>query len=337
VKIGGHDLRDRVLVVAEIGNNHEGDVDVAAELVDRAAEAGVDAVKFQTFRTAHYVSRSEGERYRRLERFELGASDFERLAGRARSRGLLFISTPFDLESVKVLEPLVDAFKVASGDNCFFPLLESVARCPRPMIISSGLSDLDDIKRTWAFVASRRPDGAARQNVAILHCVSAYPVEPEQANLRAIQTLAAELGCDVGYSDHTRGIDAAVLAVGLGARIIEKHFTLSRTYSTFRDHDLSADPDEMRELVRRVRLATVLLGDGDKKIQPAEADGVESLRRSIVAAEDLPAGHILRPDDLTWVRPGGGLPPGDEHRLLGRALAHAVRFGERLQPSDVRG
>ena len=335
MRIGTFDIAARVLVVAEIGNNHEGDADVARELVESAAAAGADAVKLQTFRTEHYVSAADHARYERLKRFELPSAVLTDLAALARSRGLLFLSTPFDLESADVLEPLVDAYKVASGDNTFYPLLERLAGTAKPLVISAGLASLDEIARSVELVRDRRRARGAADDIAVLHCVSSYPTPPGEAALRAIEVLRERLGCPVGYSDHTLGTEAAVLAVALGARIVEKHFTLDTAYSDFRDHRLSADPDEFRCLVRRVREAEELLGTPAKEVQPSERDAVLALRRSIVAAADLPAGHRVEPSDLTWVRPGGGLAPGEEHRLVGHTLRRDVHFGDRLSPADV--
>lgn len=330
MKIGSFDTDRTVLVVAEIGNNHEGNFEAARLLVDRAAECRVDAVKFQTFRTEHYVSRSDADRFARLRSFELTPAQFEELAGRARSRGLLFLSTPFDLQSADFLATIVDAFKISSGDNTFYPLLKRVAGFGKPVIVSTGLADVGEIRRAVDTVRS----GGARE-VSVLHCVSSYPVPPEQANLRSIPFLASQLDVPVGYSDHTTGIEASVLAVALGARILEKHFTLDHDYSAFRDHKLSADPGEMAELVRRVREAERLLGQAAKSAQPCEQSGLLAFRRSVVAVRDLPAGHRLTPEDLTWVRPGGGMAPGDEGSLLGRQLKRALVAGDRLSPSDV--
>jgi len=335
MNIGRVSLKEKVLVVAEIGNNHEGDFEVARELVKRAADAGVDAVKFQTFDTDHYVSRTDRARHARLRSFELSHAQFEELAQLARSLGLLFISTPFDLRSAEFLQGIVDAFKIASGDNTFYPLLARVAKSGKPMVVSTGLADLDGVERTVAFIRRQWQAHGIEGQLALLHCVSAYPVPPEQANLLAIRTLAERFDCEVGYSDHTIGIEAAVLAVALGARVIEKHFTLEKRYSDFRDHQLSADPSEMKELVEKVALASRLLGSPDKRVQPCEADGVQTLRRSIVAARDLPKGHRLSAADLTWLRPAGGLVPGQEHELVGKALRRDVTFGELLRQADV--
>jgi sialic acid synthase SpsE len=332
MKIGTHDTDQKVLIVAEIGNNHEGNFEVAEQLVRKAAECGADAVKFQTFRTEHYVSRSDAARFARLKSFELSRPQFEHLARLARSLGLLFLSTPFDLESAEFLEKIVDGLKVASGDNNFYPLLERVAQTKKPMIVSTGLSDEAQVGRTLDCVRRHRP---AMENFALLHCVAAYPVPEDQASLRSIPHLASRFGVSVGYSDHTLGIEAAVLAVGLGARILEKHFTLDKNYSAFRDHQISADPAELQELTARVKKASLLLGTAGKTVQPAEAGGLPAIRRSIVAGRDLPAGHRLEMSDLTWIRPSGGLPPGDEAQLVGRRLRRPVGFGEFVRPADV--
>lgn len=332
------DTDTRVLVIAEIGNNHEGDEEVAARLVDAAAEAGADAVKFQTFKTERFVAPSQTERYARMQRFELSQDAFSRLADRARDAGLLFISTPLDLPSAMFLETIVDALKIASGDNDFWPLLDYVAETGKPMILSTGFADLDLIRYVDARVKRIRAGRDEGPNHAVLHCVSAYPVAPEDANLAAVHTLAAELvETTIGYSDHTLGIAAAPLAVAAGARVIEKHFTLDRNYSDFRDHQLSADPAMMREMVERIREVEVMLGSGDPAPAKVERDSETPVRRSIAAATDLPAGHVIGPDDLMWIRPGDGIRPGDEHRVLGRRLKAALATGDLVRADALEG
>lgn len=337
MRIAGFDTERRVLIVAEIGNNHEGDFGRARDLVHAAAACGVDAVKFQTFRTELYVSVQDRQRFERLRRFELSWSQFEELAQIARSLGLLFLSTPFDLESAGFLRGVVDAFKVSSGDNNFYPLLRLLARTARPLILSCGLSDTAQIRRSVECVRREWELHAAGAELALLHCVSAYPVPPAEANLLAIQELRREFGGTVGYSDHTLGEEACVLAAALGARIIEKHFTLDKQWSDFRDHQLSADPADMRQLVERVRLVPVLLGTAEKKPAACELASATSLRRSIAAGRALPQGHTLSMNDLIWIRPGGGVPPGQEELLIGRPLQRAVCAGEQFQPGDVGG
>jgi len=331
MKIGKHDTEERVFIVAEIGNNHEGSIEVARRLVEAAADAGVDAVKFQTFRTAHYVSAADPARFKRLQSFELTFEQFRELERLARSLNVGFLSTPFDLESAAFLESIVDAFKIASGDNDFFPLIDRVCASRKPVIISTGVADLPHLRRVRDFVAQRRGTG----NLAFLHCVTSYPAPPGEANLAAIPQLAAELGVTAGYSDHTMGPEACLAATALGARILEKHFTLDKHYSDFRDHQLSADPAEMRQIVEGVRKIETLLGRPEKRVQPCEESLVKLVRRSIVAGADLPAGHRVRMEDLTWIRPAGGLSPGNETLLLGKTLRRAFRFGEPIGAEDV--
>lgn len=335
MKIGTFDTDCHVLVVAEVGNNHEGDFALAAAMVRRAAECGVGAVKFQTVRAEHLVRRSETARFERLKRFELSNRQFADLSKIAHEAGLLFLSTPLSLPAVASLEPLVDAYKIASGDNNFFPLIEQVARTAKPMIISTGVSDVSQIDATVRFVRGQWEATGIRGELGLLHCVSSYPTPAEQANLRAIAFLAERFGCTVGYSDHTLGIEAAVLSVAAGARIIEKHFTLDKQQSDFRDHQLSADPREMTELVKRIAQAEALLGVADKQIQPCEAASQAAIRRSIVAARDLPAGAAIAAADLKWIRPGDGLRPGQEGQLIGRKLKRDLREDEAFSPDDV--
>lgn len=335
MKIGNRDLDRDVFVVAEVGNNHEGNYALAEELVRLAAQAGADAVKFQTIVPEKLVSPAEVERVRQLRRFQLTYDQFERLAGVAARHGVLFLSTPFDLDSARFLAPLMPAFKIASGDNDFFPLLEVVARTGKPVILSTGLMGLEEARRSKAFLEDVWRGEGVRGELALLHCVVSYPTPPDQANLLAIRELQA-LGVTAGYSDHTIGIEAAVLSVALGARIVEKHFTIAKDHSDFRDHQLSADPVELAELVRRVRAVDGLLGDGCKRLQPAELAAAPRVRRSIVAARDLAAGTVLGPDDLSWVRPAGGLPPGREAELLHKTLIRPVRRGEWLLPTDCQ-
>jgi len=332
MEIGSFNTDQKVLIVAEIGNNHEGNFAVAQELVEKAAQAGADAVKFQTFKTESFVSRSDPARFARLKSFELSFAQFQALGDLARSRGLLFVSTPLDLGSAEFLEGIVDALKIASGDNNFYPLLDQVSRSRKALIVSTGVSDDAQVGRTLDCIRRHRD---SLKGVALLHCVAAYPVPVEQANLSSIPYLASRYPVTVGYSDHTLGIDAAVLAVGLGARIVEKHFTLNKNYSSFRDHQLSADPADLKELVSKVRKIPLLLGTPGKVIQAAEAANLPVVRRSIVAGRDLPAGHRLERGDLLWTRPSGGLPPGEEGILEGKRLRRAVGFGQILRSSDV--
>jgi N,N'-diacetyllegionaminate synthase len=332
MRIGGVDLEREVLVVAEIGNNHEGDMGRARELVLAAAASGAQAVKFQTIVPERLVARSQAARLAQLRRFCLSYDQFASLAETAAQAKVLFMSTPFDVESVRHLTPLVPAFKIASSDNNFDPLLEAVAKTGKPALISTGMADIAGIQRTCR-VFEKASGG--KSQIVLLHCVSAYPTPAESANLLAIPAIARATGHAVGYSDHTLGIEQAVLSVALGACVIEKHFTLSKTQSEFRDHQLSADPAELAELVRRVRAARTALGDGVKRVMPAEEGVLAAARRSAMARRDLPAGHTVTMDDLDWLRPGGGVGPDAAHLLLGKRLRAAVAAGDGITADMV--
>lgn len=327
MRIGDWDLDERVLVMAEIGNNHEGSVALAEELIGLAAEAGAGAVKLQTIEPELLVSPQDTDRVAQLQRFRLGDDDWPRLARVAADAGVLFLSTPFSIPAVAQLDPLVPAFKIASADNDFVALLEAVAATRKPVVLSAGMSDLAGVARSQAIL--EQAWGGDGPGLVILQCTVSYPTVPADANLAALRQLAT-LGTTLGYSDHTIGVDAAVLSVALGARLIEKHFTIDKAYSEFRDHQLSADPADLHVLVDRVRAAEELLGSGEKVVLPVESEVAGRVRRGIAAARDLDAGHVLTADDLTWLRPAAGLRPGEEFRLVGRALVVAVRRGDPL-------
>jgi N,N'-diacetyllegionaminate synthase len=336
MKIGSFDTEKEVFIVAEVGNNHEGSYTLAEELVGLAAEAGAHAIKFQTFKTELYISPKDEGRFKRMKGFELSQNEFEKLSQIATKAGLIFFSTPFDLESAAFLRKIVSVYKVASGDNNFYPLLEFIAKTSKPILVSSGMSDLKLLQKSKAVIEKIWAENNIHQELGILHCVSSYPVEPDQANLGAISHLKNEFKCTIGYSDHTIGTAAAVMAVTLGARIIEKHFTIRKDYSDFRDHQLSADPKEMAELVRRIRLTSTMLGSGLKTIQPCERDGVKLYRRSIVAKRDLPVGEKIVLDNIMWIRPASGLVPGQEDLVVGKTLKKALKAGDLVLEEDLR-
>lgn len=329
-----------VLVIAEAGVNHDGDLDSALALVDAAAMAGADAVKFQTFEPAQLVStRSELASYQRtrepeatsqlqmLSRLQLGATEHKRLAAHCRERGIVFLSTPFDRGSAALLDSLaVPAFKVGSGELTNLPFLAELARYRRPILLSTGMSDLEEV---GAAVQTVQGEGAP---LILLHCVSSYPAPDGEANLRAIATLTDEFRVPVGYSDHCLGLSASLAAVAAGACVLERHFTLDRTRPG-PDHAMSLEPGELRELVAQVRAVEAMLGDGRKRPQPSELELRVAARRSIVVVRALPAGHVLTAADLAIKRPADGLPPARLPSLIGRRLSRAI--GPDEAPSDA--
>jgi N-acetylneuraminate synthase/N,N'-diacetyllegionaminate synthase len=334
MQIANFRSEESVLVIAEIGNNHEGQFETAERMISEAAQTGVDAVKFQTIIPDRLFSAVQTEQITKYERFSFSFGQFEALARRAEKEGVMFLSTPFDLESVRFLNDLVPAFKISSGDNTFYPLLREVGLTGKPVLLSTGMVDMNDVQRALDVLSEAwRSQGAAAE-AAVLHCVTSYPTPPGQANLAAIRAISS-LGATPGYSDHTLGVEAAVLSVAVGARVVEKHFTLDKNFSDFRDHKLSADPTDLAEMVRRIREADTLLGQGAFVLLDCEKTVKHLFRRSIVAAEDLSAGQVLTESHLTWVRPEGGLPPGQEAQVLGKTLKTAKRHGEMVLPEDV--
>lgn len=327
---------DDVFIIAEVGNNHEGDFALAQDLVRLAAEAGVDAVKFQTIVPEFFVNRSDEPRFSTLKKFQLSYEQFETLSKQAHAAGILFISTPFDLESAAFLGSICDAIKIASSDNTFFALIEAVAKTEKPMIISTGLADEADVQNAVDTVNKVWGKGMAPEALGLLHCVSNYPTIPENANIGAVASLKAAFPTrTIGYSDHTIGIEAARLAVGCGARIIEKHFTIANGYSAFRDHQLSADPETMKLLVETIRETSALLGHGRIEMAPSEVEIAPAIRRSIVAAGALTSGHVVTEGDLMWTRPGTGMAPGKEKDIIGKKLKAPMAIGDPFKPENL--
>ncbi len=345
VKLGERTLGDGApcLVIAEIGSNHDGSLERALTLIDAAAAAGADAVKFQSFRAATLLARRRllpsggwepAAAYATLERLELAAEWHVSLRDRARERGVLFLSTPFDEERASLLAALgVPAFKVASGDLTHVPLLRRIGSFGRPVLLSTGLATQEEVDVALAAIADGAGTRERRPPVVLLHCVSLYPLQPGDANLRALATLRAHYGCPVGWSDHSPGHTLALGAVALGACVVEKHFTDDRSRPG-PDHPFAMEPAEFRDLVSAVRELEAALGDGQKRPQRDEEGERTWARRSVHAARPLGAGAVLEARDLKIVRPALGLPPADFASLLGRRLGRALETDEPLRAGD---
>lgn len=306
-------------------------------MVDKAAEVGADAVKFQTFTAERLVSAGAPKaRYQKksasgrdqlemLKALELSHQDFAAISERARKRGIVFLSTPFDEESVDFLETLdVPAYKVASGDLTNHPFLEYVARKDKPMILSTGMSNLEEIREA---VAAIRNQG--NRNVVLLHCVSSYPSDPADCNLRAMQTLRDNFNLPVGFSDHTMSVEVAMAATALGAVIIEKHFTLSHKLPG-PDQRASLEPREFRLMVIGIRTTEKAMGSSVKAPTESERELRLVARRSIVAAVEIPKGQAITKEMVTFKRPGTGIPPNELRILLGKHAAREIRRDEVL-------
>lgn len=325
MKIKNRDLTRERILIAEIGNNHEGDSKLAIELAHAAVESGADVVKVQLIDPERLVNISQTQRIEQLTRFRLPLQTFEEMAKIAHAKGALFMASAFDIDSLKEINPLLDGIKIASGDLDFHPLLIKTASLNKPIILSTGMSTLKEIKTSVDVIASSLNSGLLADHLALLHCVSLYPASLADANLNVIQTLQKEFNLTVGYSDHTLGIEASITSLSLGTRIIEKHFTLDKTRTTFRDHSLSADPADMRRLADVIHQYDAMLGSGEKNISEAETSMGEVARRSIVAAKDLPAGVILSESDFDCIRPRNGLSPAEIPFLIGKKLKTSLQ------------
>jgi len=330
-------------VIAEAGINHNGDLDMARRLIDVAAEAGADAVKFQTFKAELVISADAPKAAYQLENTDPGETqlqmarncqlafeDFRGLQRHCRERGIVFLSTPFDHDSLDFLvEAGVPALKIASGEVTNFPLLRRAAASGKPAILSTGMSTLAEVE---AAVAELRAGGCGE--LAVLHCVSNYPADPADANLRAMLSMGAALGVPVGYSDHTPGLPVALASVALGAAILEKHFTLD-TGLPGPDHVASLDPAQLRQLVEGVRCVEAALGSGVKSPSSAELDTRAVARRSLFLTRDVAAGAAVEPDALVALRPAGGISPHELARVSGRKAARGLKAGRMLAWQDL--
>jgi len=322
-------------IVAEAGVNHNGCLGLAQQLVDAAVQAGADAVKFQTFKAerlaTHTAPKAAYQRQTSIEtesqlsmlcRLELSPEGHRELMYDCKSKGILFMSTPFDEESADFLADLgVAVFKIPSGEIVNLPFLTHVARKGKPMIVSTGIAYLSEVE-----AAVRAIEGVDNRNLILLHCVSNYPADPVDVNLRAMKTMETAFDVPVGYSDHTPGIEVALAAVALGACVIEKHFTLDRSLPG-PDHRASLEPDELAALVRGIRTVEAALGHGRKEPAASEAATAAVVRRSLVAARDIEAGTVLTEELIAVRRPGTGLPPTLRPYLIGRTVQVPVPAG----------
>jgi N-acetylneuraminate synthase len=338
--IGDHRIgRDRrVFVIAEAGVNHNGDIDLAKQLIDKAARAGADAVKFQTFKADAVVTReapkaeyqlrttgNEESQFEMLRRLELSEGAHYELKAYCAEANLMFLSTPFDEDAADFLEELgVAAFKISSGDLTNLPLLEHIARKGKPVILSTGMSDLEEVESA---VTAMQHSGCDR--LALLHCVSNYPADPKEINLRAMRTMEERFQIPVGFSDHSQGIDISLAAVALGACIVEKHFTIDRNLPG-PDHQASLTPNELVLLVEGIRKVELALGDGKKRPAPSEIATARIARRSLTAAQNISSGSRLAREMIALKRPGTGMPPSELASVIGKTALRDIREGELL-------
>lgn len=316
----------KVMIIAEAGVNHNGSIDIAKKMIDEAAKSGVDYIKFQTFKAEKLVSQTAPKadyqkittdnnesQFEMIKKLELNIKMHEELINYCNEIGINFLSTPFDIESAYLLKSLgLDIFKIPSGEITNLPFLEVIGSFKKKVIISTGMADLGEIE-----VALKILKDSGTTDIIVLHCNTEYPTPMEDVNLLAMSTIASAFKVDIGYSDHTNGIEIPIAAVALGAKVIEKHFTLNRNMEG-PDHKASLEPEELAEMVRSIRNIEIALGNGLKKPSNSELKNKPIARKSIVAEKDIREGELFTVENLAIKRPGTGLSPMIWYELLGK-------------------
>ena len=313
-----------VYIIAEAGVNHNGDINLAYKLVDAAKAAGVDCIKFQTFKSENLVSHTakkaeyqkaatgDSSQQDMLKQLELSFGEFVSLKEYCDRKGICFLSTPFDFESIEFLNSIEMPFwKIPSGEVTNYPYLVALAKTGKPVVMSTGMCEIQEVEDA---IAVLRENGTS--DIKLLHCNTEYPTPYEDVNLRAMKTLRDAFGVEVGYSDHTKGIEVPIAAVAMGAAVIEKHFTLDRNMEG-PDHKASLEPQELKQMVDSIRHIEAALGSGDKRPSPSEKKNMAVARKSIVAAARIKAGDILTEENITVKRPGNGICPMRWKEVLG--------------------
>lgn len=321
-----------VYIIAEAGVNHNGDIGKAREMISIAKTSGADAIKFQTFKTellaskhasaANYQKQNANvsEQYNMLKSLELSFADFEELYNLATKEGIQFLSTPFDMESALFLNQIgIPLFKISSGELTNIPLLRLIAETNKPIILSTGMSSLDEIQLAVETIQS-----SGNQSIILLHCTSNYPTELKDVNLRAMTTIQTKFHCPVGYSDHTEGIDVAIAAVAMGAVVIEKHFTIDKLLPG-PDHLASLNGDELSKMVCSIRNIEIALGSSEKNILEIEINVKQVIQKSCVIIDEIKKGDVLTYKTVGIKRPGGGISPSDYEKVIGKKVNTDIR------------
>ncbi len=327
MNLWGKTVGSDLLVVAEIGVNHEGDVDAASRLISAAARAGADAVKLQSYTPQRLTSAVDPARLARVTRFGLSVAAHDRLFAEAASAGIHLFSTAVTEDWVPYIAAHAPVIKIASGDLTFEPVIRAAASSGRVVIVSTGCGDAKEVDLAVGWVKDEVGADKLRERLLLMHCVSAYPAPSAEANLLSIPFLRDRYAIEVGYSNHVPGMDVSLAAVALGACMIELHFTDRREGREFRDHHLSVEPQELADFISRARSIWQARGQPGKSPQPCEIGSRDIIRKGVVTARDLPAGSVLTRADLMFARPATDVPSGRIDGLIGRKLDAPLACG----------
>jgi len=330
--------KNGVLLIAEIGGNHEGDFEYACHLTELACNAGADVVKFQVYTGESLVSIVEAPvRAKHFNRFALNQDQYIQLADLCIKNGVRFNASVWDVNAFSYLDEYLDFYKIGSGDLTAYPILKDIAARGKPIIMSTGLSTLDEVVDAVNFLVACNPVYKRHDMLSLLQCTSMYPIPDNEANISVMSKLKSELGYCVGYSDHTVGVTALEVAVAAGAQVLEFHFTDEREGKEFRDHQVSLMPKELSELSKKIIKIKELLGDGQKSPTPSEIenDHIRTFRRSVYLATDLKAGDEISEDKLVSLRPNNGIDARMFENILGKKLAKDIRAFEAFNEDDL--
>jgi N,N'-diacetyllegionaminate synthase len=329
----------KTYIIAEAGVNHNGDINIAKKLIDVAKDAGADAIKFQTFVSEKVISRyapkAEYQNNNTLpiesqldmvKKLELSFEEFIELSKYCKSKEIEFLSTAFDFDSIDFLNSInMKRWKIPSGEITNLPYLIKVAKLHKPVILSTGMSTMEDIQSALSILKENEAG-----EIAVLHCTTEYPAPYGDVNLYAMNTIKKEFNIPVGYSDHTKGIEIPIAAVAMGATVIEKHFTLDRNMEG-PDHKASLEPDELKAMINAIRNVEVALGTGDKKLAESEKKNITIARKSIIAKQNIKKGEIFTEDNLTVKRPGNGISPMQWFEVMGKAATRDFEEDELIE------
>ncbi len=339
----------RTFIIAEAGVNHNGNMDTAIKLIDMAKKAGADAIKFQTFKSERLVTRSTPKaKYQKantgsgesqlemLKRLELTSDNFKRLFSYCRKKNIIFMSTPFDEKSADMLDRLgMGIFKIPSGEITNKPLVQHIAGKNKPVILSTGMSYLSEVEKAVRWIYEIWNKSGFNQQLTLLHCVSNYPAHAADVNLYAMNTLKAAFGLSVGYSDHTQGIEIPIAAVAMGAKVVEKHFTLDKNMKG-PDHKASLEPDELKAMVKAIRNVEKAMGDGIKRPTEKEDETRIIARRSLVAKRDIKKGDVINSGDIIIKRPGNGILPEFKETIRGMKASKNIIADSVIKWGDIK-
>ncbi len=333
--------KEKTFIIAEAGVNHNGSIEIAKQLIDVAVRAGADAVKFQSFKAnlivskfapkANYQKRTTQKnesQYEMIKKLELDFNAHKELVNYCNKKGIIFISSPFDLESIDLLNSLgLKIFKIPSGEITNLPYLRKIGKLRKNIIMSTGMADLEEVKNAMEILLE---SGTKRENITVLHCTSEYPAPIQEVNLKAMLTIKEKLKVNVGYSDHTIGIDIPIAATVLGAKVIEKHFTLSKKMEG-PDHQASLEPHELEAMIKAIRYVEKAMGTGIKKPSKSEIKNLPIARKSIVASKDIKKGEVFSEKNLAVKRPGTGISPMNWDMVIGKKAKRNFKKDELIE------